>query len=150
MFDRASLKLGLDKAILQSMNTHNKGGNASGQGGGQGLTKKEVEELLRKGAYGALMDNDDEGDSFCEEDIDQILQRRTQVITVAQDTGSSFSKASFAHTENRSDIDVDDPDFWQKWARKADIDTDIDKVSDSLVIFQITMDLIGYRICRRN
>ncbi|CAG0916765.1 unnamed protein product [Notodromas monacha] len=73
------------------------------------------------------MDDDGAGDSFCEEDIEQILERRTQVITVAQDSGSSFSKASFAHTENRSDIDVDDPDFWQKWARKAEIDTEIDK-----------------------
>jgi chromodomain-helicase-DNA-binding protein 7 len=125
MFDRASLKLGLDKAILQSMNTtqQTKGGPA-----GPTLSKKEVEELLRKGAYGALMEDDGAGDSFCEEDIDQILERRTQVITVAQDSGSSFSKASFAHTENRSDIDVDDPDFWQKWARKAEIDTEVDKV----------------------
>ena len=52
-----------------------------------------------------------------------------QVITVATEEGSTFSKASFAHTTSRSDIDIDDPDFWQKWAKKADIDLDAEKVS---------------------
>ncbi|CAG0888582.1 unnamed protein product, partial [Darwinula stevensoni] len=126
MFDRASLKLGLDKAVLQSMNTTqaDKEGNL---GGGAQLNKKDVEELLRKGAYGALMEDDNAGDKFCEEDIDQILERRTQVITVATEEGSTFSKASFAHTTSRSDIDIDDPDFWQKWAKKADVDLDAGK-----------------------
>lgn len=53
----------------------------------------EVEDLLRKGAYGALMDEEDEGSKFCEEDIDQILQRRTQTITIqTEGKGSTFSK----------------------------------------------------------
>ena len=59
------------------------------------MNKKEIEELLKKGAYGALMDDDNEGDQFCEEDIDQILQRRTQVITLeAGEKGSTFAKVS--------------------------------------------------------
>ena len=71
MFDRAGLKLGLDKAVLQSMNT--------GQGGrdvasSNSLSKTEVEELLKKGAYGALMDDESAGDKFCEEDIEVSLQ----------------------------------------------------------------------------
>lgn len=120
MFDKASLKLGLDKAVLQSMN---RGQNSTGDGP---LTKKEVEELLRKGAYGAVMDDDNAGDKFCEEDIEQILLRRTQVITIetAEAKGSTFSKASFASSENRSDIEIDDPNFWEKWAKKANIDSD--------------------------
>ena len=75
MFDKASLKLGLDKAILQSMNT-SQGGKDPGN---KTLTKKEIEDLLKKGAYGAIMDDDNAGDKFCEEDIDVILSRRTQV-----------------------------------------------------------------------
>lgn len=44
MFDKASLKLGLDKAILQSMNT------AQGKDlNNKQLTKKEIEDLLKKG-----------------------------------------------------------------------------------------------------
>lgn len=71
MFDKASLKLGLDKAVLQSM---------APKENSQQLTRKEVEDLLRKGAYGAVMDEDNEGSKFSEEDIDTILQRRTQTI----------------------------------------------------------------------
>lgn len=69
------------------------------------------------------MEEDNAADKFCEEDIDQILERRTQVITLESEKGSTFSKASFASSGIRADIDIDDPDFWKKWARRADIDT---------------------------
>jgi chromodomain-helicase-DNA-binding protein 7 len=72
MFDKASLKLGLDKAVLQS--------TTALKDTQQQLTRKEVEDLLRKGAYGAVMDDENEGSKFSEEDIDTILQRRTQTI----------------------------------------------------------------------
>jgi hypothetical protein len=77
------------------------------------------------------MDEDSAGDKFCEEDIDQILERRTQIITLESEKGSTFSKASFASSGIRSDIDIDDPDFWKKWAKKAEIDTveESDKVN---------------------
>lgn len=81
--------------------------------------------MLRKGAYAAIMDENDEGSRFCEEDIDQILQRRATTITIeSEGKGSTFSKASFVASENRTDIALDDPEFWQKWAKKADIDMD--------------------------
>jgi chromodomain-helicase-DNA-binding protein 7 len=69
------------------------------------------------------MEDESAADKFCEEDIDQILERRTQVITLESEKGSTFSKASFASSGIRSDIDIDDPDFWKKWAKRADIDT---------------------------
>ena len=88
MFDRASLKLGLDKAVLQNMNQKENSGQKS-------MSKKEVEDLLKKGAYGSVMENDDDANNFCEEDIDQILQRRTQVIQIqGEGKGSTFSKVS--------------------------------------------------------
>ena len=31
-------------------------------------------------------------------------------------------QASFSVSENRSDIDINSPNFWQMWAKKADID----------------------------
>lgn len=133
MFDKASLKLGLDKAVLQPMNTQ-KGGTA-GLDGSTGLTKKEIEELLRKGAYGALMDDDNAGDKFCEEDIDQILSRRTQVITIdnSDAKGSTFSKATFSASNNREDIDIDDPNFWEKWAKKANFDAELNEKEELIV-----------------
>uniref|UniRef100_A0A803SZW9 DNA helicase n=1 Tax=Anolis carolinensis TaxID=28377 RepID=A0A803SZW9_ANOCA len=129
MFDKASLKLGLDKAVLQDINRK---GSTNGV---QQLSKMEVEDLLRKGAYGALMDEEDEGSKFCEEDIDQILQRRTQTITIqTEGKGSTFSKASFVASGNRTDISLDDPNFWQKWAKIAELDTDANNEKESLVI----------------
>ena len=67
------------------------------------MTKREIEELLRKGAYGALMEDDSAGDAFCEEDIDQILQRRTQVIQIeSEGKGSTFAKVSLDLTEKNT------------------------------------------------
>ncbi|CAB1326523.1 unnamed protein product [Coregonus sp. 'balchen'] len=132
MLDKASLKLGLDRAVLQSMSS-NKESNVNGQI--QQFSKKEIEDLLRKGAYAAIMDEEDEGSKFCEEDIDQILQRRATTITIeSEGKGSTFSKASFVATENRTDIALDDPEFWQKWAKRADIDFDSMNRKNTLVI----------------
>ena len=41
-------------------------------------------------------------------------------------------QASFTATKKGEDIDIDDPDFWKKWAMKADIDVDelMNKVRD--------------------
>lgn len=33
-------------------------------------------------------------------------------------------QASFVATGNRTDISLEDPDFWQKWAKKAELDLD--------------------------
>uniref|UniRef100_A0A452TDP0 Chromodomain helicase DNA binding protein 8 n=1 Tax=Ursus maritimus TaxID=29073 RepID=A0A452TDP0_URSMA len=130
MFDKASLKLGLDKAVLQSMSGRD--GNITGI---QQFSKKEIEDLLRKGAYAAIMEEDDEGSKFCEEDIDQILLRRTTTITIeSEGKGSTFAKASFVASENRTDISLDDPNFWQKWAKKADLDMDLLNSKNNLVI----------------
>ncbi|KAI1901420.1 hypothetical protein AGOR_G00034260 [Albula goreensis] len=130
MFDKASLKLGLDKAVLQSMSSRENVAN-----GVQQLSKKEIEDLLRKGAYGALMEAEDEGSKFCEEDIDQILERRTQTITIeCEGKGSTFAKASFVSSGNRTDISLEDPDFWQKWAKKAELDVNAINRRNTLVI----------------
>ncbi|KAJ3052835.1 Chromodomain helicase DNA binding protein, partial [Quaeritorhiza haematococci] len=53
MFDRASMKLGLDRAILQRMDAQSIGEDGYGDKGGKGApssySKQEVEDLLRKG-----------------------------------------------------------------------------------------------------
>lgn len=59
--------------------------------------------------------DDEASAAFCEEDIDQILERRSQKITHdnSGEKGSIFSKASFA-TSASDNIDINDPDFWEK------------------------------------
>lgn len=95
---------GLDKAVLQSMYFLNnlicksvffmyRRTECNLQSSHQ-LSRQEVEDLLRKGAYGieflffklhkhllgAIMDEDNEDAKFGEEDIDTILERRAQTI----------------------------------------------------------------------
>jgi len=56
------------------------------------FSSQEVASLLKNGAYDIFRDDDDASNAFCEENIEQILSRRTKTIVVA----SNFSKASFA------------------------------------------------------
>ncbi|KAA3674558.1 chromodomain-helicase-DNA-binding protein 7, partial [Paragonimus westermani] len=109
MFDRASLKLGLDRAVLQSM--------GSKEARQAQMSKKEIEELLKKGAYGALMEDDKAGEDFCEEDIDKILQSRSRVVQLEQgEKNSTFSKDLIMKTPRQrrqtsrySAVDVTEP-----------------------------------------
>lgn len=142
MFDRASMKLGLDKALLQRMdNTSDTSGAAdffskSKSQAASSLSKQEIEELLKKGAYGAFMD-DESSKKFCEEDIDQILERRTMVIrhdSSSGEKGSVFAKASF-QTDRSHNVDVNDPDFWDKVAKQAELEViDEQQIEDQLIL----------------
>ncbi|KAK9764864.1 hypothetical protein K7432_007289 [Basidiobolus ranarum] len=139
MFDRAGFKLGLDKAVLQKMDAASAmqdGDDTDISNPSSSLSKKEVEELLKKGAYGALLSDDHESAKFCEEDIDQILQRRTTVIKhETNEKGSVFSKATFS-VGNSDDVDIDDPDFWDKLAKKANMDVEEDELDNPLIIHE--------------
>jgi len=69
------------------------------------------------------------------------LERRTKVILIeSAGKGSTFSKASFT-SEGAEGIDLDDPDFWQKWAQKAKLD--LNKLANKVT--QITC--IQYKLC---
>ena len=125
MFHSASMKLGLERAVLSQQRDQ-------GEEGEDGKPKpksdrlaqaKEIDELLKKGAYDVFRDEDDEeGQKFMETDIDQLLASNTKTVTYdakESNVGSglgSFSKASFvADTgDGEKDVDLDDPDFWSK------------------------------------
>lgn len=125
MFHMASLKMGLDQAILNGIEV-----GASGEGA---LTKDEIERLLRNGAYEIFKEDkegrcEDESNEFIQQDIDSIMERHSRTVK-HDNTGiggrakSTFSKASFKVIKSPSsaekvsiqeDVDVDDPDFWKK------------------------------------
>lgn len=137
MFHSASMKLGLDRAVLAHQRQHegdnDAGGDDSNGAGGKSKTKsekelqaKEIDELLKKGAYDVFRDEDDsEAKQFMETDIDQLLERSSRKVTYGNTTSSSsissglgsFSKASFVADTgdgDGKDVDLDDPDFWEK------------------------------------
>lgn len=67
MFDRAGMKLGLERAVLQKLEKSSSSVSSHGEDvAPPQMSKQDVEELLKRGAYGAVMD-DDEGIKFCEE-----------------------------------------------------------------------------------
>jgi SNF2 family DNA or RNA helicase len=112
MFDRASKKLGLDRAVLARIESAVAASSAE--------NAKMMDRLLRHGAY-ALFQDADEADKFCEEDIDQILAQRARVLTEdAGERSSEFSKAHFHvnETEEQKDIEFmiesEDAELWAK------------------------------------
>ena len=126
MFDRASRKLGLEQALLGSRQFEGEEGNELDQQS-QKMDAKEMEVLLRQGAYAVLLDDDtDAVKEFCEQDIDSILDQRSHVRVVeGKQTESWLNKKKKSSRTNKSmftgdtamehaEIDVNDPDFWKK------------------------------------
>lgn len=104
MFERASMKLGLDQAILDS-----KTDNLSN------MNVKEIETLIKKGAYYIFNEDETETDKFITEDIDEILQHRTKTLSKPTlDTDSTFSKASFVVDKDGDQLDLNDEHFWER------------------------------------
>jgi superfamily II DNA/RNA helicase len=113
MFDRASKKLGLEQAIL---GTFEKGLEDDKP------TQQEMEQLLKRGAYALLEDDNDEiTREFCADDIESILAKRTRTRVVEgtktaswlNKNGMVVSKSKFS-AEGGESLDMDDPLFWQK------------------------------------
>ena len=124
MFDRASRKLGLEQAILGTAKFDNN--EKTDENSGK-LDPKEMEQLLREGAYSLMLeDDDDDMQDFREQDIDNILKKRAHVMVTegGQQTESWLNKKKKSKTRKsrftggssteHGDIDVNDPDFWKK------------------------------------
>ncbi|KDO20307.1 hypothetical protein SPRG_14442 [Saprolegnia parasitica CBS 223.65] len=89
MFDRASRKLGLEHAVLGT-------GSFSEAHAIERPSAEVLVELLKKGAYGLLDDDDDASKSFVERDIETILKENTRVVTneVAKDEDEAASASA--------------------------------------------------------
>ena len=126
MFHSASMKLGLDRAVLAHQRQQDEDVQDASKKckskSEKEIQAKEIDELLKKGAYDVFRDDDDtEAQKFMETDIDQLLERSSRTVTYGNtDTSISsglanFSKASFVTADaDGKDIDLDDPDFWEK------------------------------------
>lgn len=126
MFHSASLKLGLERAVLSQNREQNDESdeNKSKRVSDREAQAKQIDELLKKGAYDVFRDEDDaEAEKFMETDIDQLLEHKSKKVTYGTSATSSlgsglgsFSKASFVAdtAEGDKDVDLDDPDFWSK------------------------------------
>ncbi len=115
MFQSANLKLGLDRAVLQTMAVTTTADGPS-QNKSQ-LSSKEIESLLKHGAYALFNENaDQEAAQFVSDPIEKILER-AQTIKYEEGVkgeSSTFSKAAFVATHSDTEIGVNDADFWEK------------------------------------
>jgi len=120
MFERASKKLGLDAAILGSMTTTNDKSSAEAT---KDLKKGGIlDNMLRHGAYSVLCNEDDkDAKKFEQADIEDILKHSARTVDATEDVvklGSiglhSVSRKAFASGQADTEMNMDDPDFWQK------------------------------------
>ncbi|KAH9134583.1 hypothetical protein AeRB84_019682 [Aphanomyces euteiches] len=134
MFHKASLKLGLDRAVLTHMRQEQdkEAKNTKTVAKSKAQEAQEIDELLKRGAYDVFRDEDDASEQFCAADIDTLLQRSSQIVEYESQARGSFSKASFVSAATSDDVDIDDPDFWKKAVGLAEPEV-LDEAS-SLVI----------------
>ena len=144
MLQRAWSKLSLEQAILSGNFCRVR---SVGKSGGGGMSRSEIEEILRFGAYGVLRDDSElEARRFCDADIDEILRRGVDVKYDANgiihidggnahqgeleyesgEEGNSqqtlpMQRGIFSRAIFRPDggeeLDLDDPCFWTKLRR---------------------------------
>ncbi|KAG2374630.1 hypothetical protein C9374_010649 [Naegleria lovaniensis] len=110
IFERASMKLGLDRAVLSSNNEFVQSSSKGSTQNKPALEKEELELLLRHGAYSAFkIDDTEEQKMLMDEDIDTIMARTATVVRYDQASQggsenagalSSFSKATFCFSED--------------------------------------------------
>lgn len=133
MFDRASKKLAIEMTVLGGS------GPTLGAGPKEQRNPAELEELLRRGAYGFIADvGDDAARVFCESNIQDLLavraarggarvpvrtmlaharacaQRNTRTLQVESAHGFSVFKSAFAAATADVSLDVNAADFWER------------------------------------
>ena len=117
MFERASMKLGLDQAVLHGMTSKVTKKDKDFQ-----PSKEELDEILKYGAYDLFREeregtSDAKSKQFGEEDIESILQKAVHIEHESKSKNgfsSKFSVATFASAHADSTVDVEDPEFWAK------------------------------------
>jgi superfamily II DNA/RNA helicase len=118
MFERASRKLALERAVLSGVTA----GATARKAAHLSLPHDEVSEVLRHGAYDMFREEregvaDAASEAFMEEDIEQILSRSKTLVHQNSSGGglmSQFAKASFCSAEADKQVDLHDPLFWEK------------------------------------
>ncbi|KAJ7562204.1 hypothetical protein O6H91_03G058800 [Diphasiastrum complanatum] len=115
LFESSSLKYGLDEAILGSM-VH----------ADEDLSlNKNIESLLKHGAYDILKeDGEAQASEFSAQNIEQILEQRTEKRLIGGRGTNTFSVATFVansaeNEESKHDLEIESENFWHKMLPQA-------------------------------
>ena len=118
MFERASKKLGLDQAIFSGKFLDKKTANDK-------EAKKEIERILRDGAYAILDEDPSKSEQFLESNIEDILTKNSRVIDYNIVRGNyNLNKSTFVSQNADTSLNIDDPHFWEKLMPKQDSELD--------------------------
>jgi len=127
MFEKASMKLGLDRAMLSADELGSSKKNEKTNKAG--LTAAEVDHILKNGAYAAFGEDEEkskeESKKYLNATIDEILNTASHIVDYTElakkeqkGALSNFSKAVFTSKKSADEenVDIDDPEFWRKVA----------------------------------
>lgn len=93
-----------------------------------------METLLKEGAYSALLedkDGEDRSRTFCESDINELLEKQSHVIKYDKSTTTNlFSKTSFVSSQADTQLDINDPLFWKKIFGQDTRETILERLED--------------------
>ncbi|XP_024535858.1 chromodomain-helicase-DNA-binding protein 8 [Selaginella moellendorffii] len=124
LFECSSRKYGLDEAVLGRFAED------------QPDFTKNIESLLRHGAYVLKEDGEEDAAAFRAEDIDQILQQRTQKRTIGGRGNNTFSVATFVSLDNATAdpspdfSNVGAEEFWKNLMPEAyEVKEDVESIS---------------------
>ena len=107
MFERATQKLGLDKAIFIGGNFKETGETATENK----ISKEEMETLLKRGILGFI--DGDENQEFFNDKVEDIIAKNSRIAKYSVINGScSFSKSKFISNESDNELKINDPNFW--------------------------------------
>ncbi|EGR27208.1 myb domain protein [Ichthyophthirius multifiliis] len=114
MFERASKKLGIDQAVFMGGEFKRNNGENNNN---KKMEKEQIETLLKKGIIGLLNEEEEikKSNDFFQDDIEQILQKNSRIAQYSIINGNyTFQKSSFIANKGDSDLNIDDPNFWNK------------------------------------
>lgn len=124
MFSAASQRLGLDKAVLQTMaqGYANESTEADASALSSRDRQEQVENLLKYGAYMAFVQSPDSSSAaeITDEEVTRIIEgsedtehsREIKDAAAAAAAANTFNRVMFMAEENG--ISLDDPEFWNK------------------------------------
>ena len=103
--------------------------------GKKNISADVLETLLKEGAYSALLEDkegDDRSRTFCESDINELLEKQSHVIKYDKTTPTSnlFSKTSFISNQADAQLDINDPFFWKKIFGQDTRETILERLED--------------------
>ncbi len=75
-------------------------------------------------------DGDERSKTFCESNINELLEKQSRIIKYDKTTTTLFSKTSFVSNQADTKLDINDPLFWKKIFGQDSRETVLERLED--------------------